>query len=137
MARDKYHELVRTALEDLSWNITDDPLRLEVRGRAVNIDLGAEKLIGAEKNGQKIAVEIKSFISHSSITELYHAIGQFEIYELALEEVEPNRELYLAVPEHVYGSLLQEFLAEKAIKKLGIKLLIYSITTSSIVQWID
>lgn len=129
--------MVRSALENSGWIITDDPLRLEVRGRSINIDLGAEELIGAEREGREIAVEIKSFVGHSSITELYHAIGQFEIYDLALEETEPNRELYLAIPEHIFESLFQEFLADRAVKKIGMKLLVYSISSLSIVQWID
>ena len=33
------------------------------------IDLGAEKLIAAEKNSRKIAVEIKSFLGSLAITE--------------------------------------------------------------------
>ena len=137
MARDKYHDLVRSALEDSGWLVTDDPLRLEIEGRSINIDLGAEKLIGAEKEGKKIAVEVKSFVGHSNITELYHAIGQFEIYEIALDEVKSSRALFLAVPEYIYHSLFQELLAEKAVKRYGIRLIVYSITNLKIVKWIE
>jgi hypothetical protein len=48
------------------------------------VDLGAEKIIGAEKAGQKIAVEIKSFLNPSTITNFYNALGQFLSYRLAL-----------------------------------------------------
>ena len=75
MAKDKYHDLVRDALEKDGWTITDDPLRIQVEERTIKIDLGAEKLIAAEKEGQKIAVEIKSFIGHSVVTDFYLAIG--------------------------------------------------------------
>jgi hypothetical protein len=37
----------------------------------VHIDLGAEKVIGAERNGEKIAIEIKTFGLASFITALY------------------------------------------------------------------
>lgn len=40
------------------------------------VDLGAEKLIAAEKEGQQIAVEIKTFRSVSDMTNLEHALGQ-------------------------------------------------------------
>jgi hypothetical protein len=33
------------------------------------IDIGAEQILGAERNDQKIAVEIKSFIAPSATTE--------------------------------------------------------------------
>ncbi|MDJ0505537.1 MAG: element excision factor XisH family protein [Aphanizomenon sp.] len=56
-----------------------------------------------EKEGQKIAIEIKSFLNPSKITELYAALGQFIIYGLALQEQEPERTLYLAVPITVYN----------------------------------
>ena len=61
MARDKFHQEVRNALENEGWKITDDPLYLKVGKIPIHIDLGAEKLIGAEKAGEKIAVEVKTF----------------------------------------------------------------------------
>ena len=62
MARDKYHNVVRRALEKDGWTITHDPLRYKIGSRKIEVDLGAEQLIGAEKGTEKIAVEIKSFI---------------------------------------------------------------------------
>jgi hypothetical protein len=50
------------------------------------IDLGAEQVLGAERNGEKIAVKIKSFIGFSATTEFNSALGQFLKYQLALEE---------------------------------------------------
>ena len=55
-AKDIYHDLVRNALEREGWTITHDPLLLQVGGVEMSIDLGAEILIAAEKEGQKIAV---------------------------------------------------------------------------------
>lgn len=60
-ARDIYHDIVKAALEKEYWLITDDPLRLTIGSRAVYVDLGAERLLAAEKEGQKIAVEIIKF----------------------------------------------------------------------------
>ncbi len=61
MARDKFHQEVRQALIKDGWTITDDPLYIKVGKIPIHIDIGAEKLIGAEKEGEKIAVEIKTF----------------------------------------------------------------------------
>ena len=66
------------------------------------IDLGAEEIVAAEREGQKIAVEIKSFLGASSISEFHTALGQFFNYRLALEEKEPARILYFAVPLNTY-----------------------------------
>lgn len=73
MARDIYHEHVRTALEKNGWTVTHDPLRVEQRKRqAIQIDLGAERLPGTEQDNQKIAVEIKSCVSISELEDLYN-----------------------------------------------------------------
>jgi hypothetical protein len=60
MARDLFHDAVRNALVKDGWIITEDPLFLKIGGVEIYIDLGAEKLIAAERNNEKIAVEIKS-----------------------------------------------------------------------------
>jgi hypothetical protein len=76
-AKDLYHDTVRTALIKDGWTITDDPLILKIGQRSAFVYLGAEKLIAAERNSSKIAVEIKSFLSPSPIKDLENAWGQF------------------------------------------------------------
>lgn len=56
MAKDIYHNTVRVALEKDGWTITDDPLTLPIGDRSVYVDLGAEKLLTAEREGQRIAI---------------------------------------------------------------------------------
>ncbi len=106
-AKDIFHDDVRIGLEKEGWVITDDPLRIRSGRVDMQIDLGAEKIIGAEKGEEKIAVEIKSFISSSNISEFHTALGQFLNYRLALKDQQPNRFLYLAVP--LSGSLSNIF----------------------------
>jgi CRISPR/Cas system-associated exonuclease Cas4 (RecB family) len=65
-AKDLFHEAVRRGLEKDQWTITDDPLELEWEEVKVKIDLAAERLIAAERGGEKIAVEIKTFIGTSA-----------------------------------------------------------------------
>ncbi len=77
MAKDIYHGTVRIALEKDGWTITVDPLTLRIGGRSAFVDLGAEKLFAAEKEGKRIAVEVKSFISPSPIKDLEQALGQY------------------------------------------------------------
>lgn len=83
-AKDIFHNAVKLALEKDGWLITDDPIYLDYGGVELYIDLGAEKLIAAEKEGQKIAVEVKSFISGSAISEFHKALGQFINYLLTI-----------------------------------------------------
>ncbi len=97
MAKDKFHAVVRLALEKEGWQITDDPYEINVDGVDFEIDLAAEQVLAATKNNQKIAVEIKSFISPSNISDFHTALGQFLNYRDALALTEPERHLYLAV----------------------------------------
>lgn len=66
-ALDTYHEAVKSALIKDGWTITHDPLRLAVGPRGVYIDLGAERLLAAERGTEMIAVEVKSFVGPSEI----------------------------------------------------------------------
>ncbi|MHC5826264.1 MAG: element excision factor XisH family protein, partial [Nostoc sp.] len=54
-ARDLFHEAVKNALEKEDWVITHDPLKIEFEEVTLKIDLGAERLIAAERAGEKIA----------------------------------------------------------------------------------
>ena len=75
MVRDLFHDAVRTALIKEGWTITDDPLLLPFGNRKLYVDLAAEKLITAEKQNHRIAVEVKSFIGRSAMADLERAVG--------------------------------------------------------------
>ena len=75
-----FHDSVKKALEKDGWIITHDPYRLRYGIIDVYIDLAAEQAIAAEKEGLKIAVEIKSFVSGSNISEFHTALGQSSDY---------------------------------------------------------
>ncbi|MHC5736079.1 element excision factor XisH family protein [Nostoc sp.] len=134
-AKDAFHTVVKTALEKEGWLITHDPYTLQAGTLELYIDLGAEKVIAAEKQGQKIAVEIKSFLSPSKITELYAALGQFIIYRIALQKQEANRTLYLAVPSTVYNEFFILPFIQSVIQSNQLCLLIYNIEQEAIAQW--
>ena len=93
MARDRFHYVVRKALEKDGWKITADPYVINIDDVDFEIDLAAEELLGAEREGQKIAVEIKSFISPSNVSEFHTALGLFLNYRDALEKIDPERKI--------------------------------------------
>ena len=108
MARDLYHNNVRLALEAEGWHISHDPYRMTVEEVVYEVDLGAEPVIAAEKDGAKIAIEIKSFVSASTVSEFHKAVGQFVDYSTALRIFEPERLLYLAIPDNIYQTFFQK-----------------------------
>ncbi|NET74334.1 MAG: fatty-acid synthase [Sphaerospermopsis sp. SIO1G2] len=135
-ARDLFHQAVANALLKDGWEITDDPLRLIYGGRNLYVDLGAEQPLAAQKNNRKIAVEIKSFISESDIYDLQLSIGQYQMYRDILQESEPDRDLYLAVPSRAFDTVFQEPIGRLMIEKRDLYLIVFNGSEEEIVQWI-
>lgn len=134
-AKDKYHDAVRNALIKDGWTITHDPLRLVWGKRDMYVDIGAERLIGAVKDEQQIAVEIKSFLGASEMADLEKAIGQFTLYRTVMGEVEPGRELFLAVPQKVMESLFLDDLGQLLLRGHLVRLISFNPGEEVIVQW--
>jgi hypothetical protein len=133
MARDKFHQEVRQALVKDGWTITDDPLYIKVGKIPIHIDIGAEKLIGAEKEGEKIAVEIKTFGRASFVTAFHEAIGKYIVYRSILA----YRKIYLAIPEDTYQEFGDEPIVKSIFEEYKFKILIYEPITQLITSWID
>lgn len=134
--RDDLHFSLRRTLEKDGWEITDDPLILVLEQTLLKADLGAEKFFTAEKQGRKIAVEVKDFDSPSVISELEKTMGQLQLYEWALEEQDPERQLFLAVSQEIYRKHFQKPIFQLAIARNKINLLVYEPSQEEILQWI-
>jgi len=102
----------------------------------LQIDLAAENAIAAERDSEKIAVEIQSFIADSDISEFHTALGQYLNYSQAIEEQEPNRSLYLAVPVDTYKDFFQLPFIQKMLRRYAVQLIIYDPGKEEIQQWI-
>jgi hypothetical protein len=135
-ARDIYHDNVKNALIKDGWTITHDPLVLKVGAKDLFVDLGAEKLLAAEKDDYKIAVEVKSFVGASEIEDLKNALGQYILYADVLEDAEPDRNLYLAIRRITFLELFEEPIGKKLLEKRRLKLIVFDSKTEDIVQWI-
>ncbi|MGD2183626.1 XisH family protein [Lusitaniella coriacea LEGE 07167] len=118
-AKDLFHDIVKIALGKDAWIITSENLFIQVEDVDFYIDLAAERILVAERRGEKIAVEIKSFLGASDINEFHAALGQFLNYRSALNLVEPDRILYLAVPEDVYNDFFRVDLFKDQSEKIN------------------
>ena len=136
-AKDIYHNQVKNALIKDDWIITDDPLILSIGKKDLFIDLGAEKLIAAEKNNQKIAVEIKSFIGKSQVNDLENALGQYVLYYEVLLEKQDDRILYLAVNKSAYEEIFEEPIGKILLKRKIVNLIVFDDKKEVILQWIN
>ena len=136
MAKDRYHFIVKEALINEGWKITHDPFPLRDWDPDWEIDLGAEKVFGAEKDNQKIAVEVKSFLETSFAYEFHKTLGQYLNYLASLSQLEKERTLYLAVPLNVWETDFQRKGIQFSIKTYNIKIIVYNIISKKIEQWI-
>jgi hypothetical protein len=134
-ARDHIHDAVKHALIKDGWTITDDPYTIEYEDATVFIDLGAERVIAAERHGQKVAVEIKSFSGPSIIHDVEVALGQYVLYLSFLEVIEPDRQLFIAISDSVYENFFQRKSIQLLIERNRVPLLVVSIEMEEVVTW--
>jgi XisH protein len=134
-ARDIFHNAVKTALEHDGWTITHDPLSLEFGLGSLYVDLGAERVIAAERKNEKIAVEVKSFLSGSAVSEFHTALGQYLNYRLLMQGQYPEYKLYLAIPLSTYDSFFQLPFVQATIQQHQLKLAVYEPEAKEIVKW--
>jgi hypothetical protein len=136
MARDLFHQNVKEALIKEGWTVTDDPLSFKIGKMQVQIDLGAERLIAAEKGSERIAIDIKTFGSLSFITALYEAVGKYIIYRNVLKRLQPDRILFLALLETIFERFFEESVIRETVQEEGINLILYNQTDKLITRWI-
>ncbi len=136
-AKDIFHQSVKIALENDGWTISHDPYILDtsVFSRKLFIDIGAEKLLAAEKNTEKIVVEVKSFVGQSLIYDFYSVLGQMISYQIGLTIQEPERVLFLAIPAFIYQEMQTEAIYHLALQQQNIHFLVFDTQTNQIILW--
>jgi hypothetical protein len=136
-ARDLYHDAVKTALIKDGWDILADPYRIQYKDVDLYADLAAERPIAAEREGQKIVVEIKSFVGRSPMTDFHNAVGQYAVYRGLIQATEPTYQLYLAIDDITYENFFTREGIAFIIRTSQIFLLVVNIDQQEIVQWIS
>ncbi|MBD1824335.1 XisH family protein [Cyanobacteria bacterium FACHB-DQ100] len=134
-ALDLYHHVVKQALTKDGWIITHDPLHLRWGRKDMYVDLGAKRLIVAERAEERIAVEVKSFTGDSEMQAFRDAIGQFAIYRSVLRRTNPEYKLYLAVRDITYSSFFEEPIGQLLIEDEDLKLIVFDAEQEVIQQW--
>jgi hypothetical protein len=135
-AKDIHHDTVKLALQKDGWTVTHDPFPLQIGKKRLSADLGAERLISAEKALQRIVVEVKSFVGQSDVKDLEQALGQYVLYRQILNEMGVDRSLYLAVSQATFNSVFTIELGQVLLKNQVIKLIVFDDDHEEIVQWI-
>ncbi len=128
---------IALALQKDGWTITHDPLTIDLADGQLQVDLGAERLIAAQKDHEHIAIEVKSFTAPSATSEFHTALGQYLNYRVVLKLKEPERILYLAVSLEIYESFFSRQLPQLSLQEYQLKILVFDPKEEEIVQWIN
>ncbi|AMW30745.1 MULTISPECIES: XisH family protein [Oscillatoriales] len=144
--RDTTHNIIKQAIIKDGWEITDDPYVISYGERFLFVDLGVRRshfptqpkgsIIGARRDRTRIAIEIKEFRGLSAIADLEQAIGQYSLYRLLLNEVDPERHIYLGVTDIIYETIFSETIGKLVINKLPLNLLVVDGKKAEVKQWI-
>ncbi|ABA21888.1 fdxN element excision controlling factor XisH [Trichormus variabilis ATCC 29413] len=134
---DTIHNAVKNGLVKDGWAITHDPYVIQYRRTTLYADLGADRAIAAQRDKQKLVVEVKSFISASKIQDLKEALGQYDIYRYLLEETAPDRKLYISVSKVAYHNFFTQDVIQLILKKHQLPIIVVDIEAEEITQWIN
>lgn len=136
-ARDAIHDALVAALIKDGWTITHDPYFVKVGRKKGFVDLAANKIIAATKEDKKIAVEGKGFAGASELTEFEKALGQYNLYLWAIKEKEPDRTLFLAMPDDFYRDFMEDPFFQKIIQVYSLRIIIFNVVKEKIISWIN
>ncbi len=134
---DAYHDSVRNALEKDGWTVTHDPFTIRLEDVKFYVDLAAEKVIETNEETRKVAIEIKVFGGLSFLNEFEKAVGQYLIYRQFLDELFPERILFLAVSAAVFEESFSLPSIQAVVARQEIKLLVFNPETEEITKWIE
>jgi XisH protein len=133
-ARDLYHDAVRAALIKDGWLISADPYRIRCKDIDFYADLAAEYPIAAEREDQKIVVEIKSFVGRSLMADFHNAVGQYAVCRSLIQATEPEYKLYLAIDDITHENFFKREGIALVTRASQIALLVINIDQQEIVQ---
>lgn len=133
---DIYYSHVKESLIKDGWTITHPSYTLRIGKKRLFADLGAERLISAERGTEKIAVEIKSFLSPSDVYDLEQMLGQYVLYRRLIARREPERILYVAVTQATYEEVFQTELGEVLMVDEKVYLFVFDEKRKEIIQWL-
>lgn len=133
---DIHHDSVRQALLSDGWTITHDPYTLRIGRKRLFADLGAARLISAERGVQKVAIEVKSFLSPSDVADLEQMLGQYVLYRRLIAHREPDRLLYVAVTQATFEDVFTTELGEIILVEEKVHLVVFDENKREVIQWL-
>ena len=133
--KDEIHDAIKNALIKDGWTIIADPLVIAYDDVQAFADLAAERTLAAEKEGRRIAVEIKTFQRASPIRDFEEALGQYTFYRELLALANLDYALHLAVSDEANTRVFERKALREITARSGIALIVIDLVTEEIVKW--
>jgi hypothetical protein len=135
-ARNIYHDAVKSALIKDNWAIAAAPYLIQCEDIDLSADIADARLIAAEREGQKIVVNIECFVGRSLMTDFHLAVGRYKLYQMLVEKTAREYELYLAIDDITYDNFCQREGIDFLVRSSLIKIFVVNVDEEEIVQWI-
>ncbi|NJK74253.1 MAG: XisH protein [Oscillatoriales cyanobacterium RU_3_3] len=136
-AKDIYHAAVKSALIKDNWTISSNPYLIQCEDIDLAADIADARPIAAEREGQKIVVEIECFVGRALMLDFHQAVGRYKLYQMLLEKTAPEYELYLAIDDIIYENFFRRDGIDFLARSNQIKFFAVNIDEGAIVQWIS
>jgi hypothetical protein len=133
--KDTIHDAVKNALIKDGWTITADPYTIRYELVILFADLEAEHPIAAEREDNRIVVEIKRFPSRSPFKDFQEAVGQYVVYRAFLRQINPDYRLYLAVSDRIYDRFLTRSEVQVVVEDVDLGFLVVNLDREEIIRW--
>ena len=134
--KDLYHDVVKTALEKDGCRIVKEDLPISSGGINFFVDIEAEAMYVAEREGEQIAVEVKTFQGQSLVQNMHEAFGKYILYRYAIVAERPELNLFLAIPLKAYNTFFQLDFIKNVITKDKVNLIVYDTENQIISKWL-
>jgi hypothetical protein len=132
---DRYHSVVLQCLKNAGWTILKEQEYISIgahndSNRRLYIDIKAQR-----NDEQLVLIEVKG-LERSPVHELMELLGQYLVYQLALEYLAIEIPLYIAISEAAHEDIIQHIIGQEVMSRYAIPLIIFDPVKEEIVQWI-
>lgn len=99
--------------------------------------MAAERRLAAERNNEKIIIEIKSFVGHSIIQDFKELLGHYMLYLPLLAETASEYKLFVAIDNAIYENDFQHPVIRLSLTKIHVPLIVVETNKEEVVLWIN
>ena len=137
-ASDLNHTTVIRSLTKAGWSIVKEQYSLAIGENADNLRRLYIDILAQSQSEQIVLIEVKS-LEVSPVHQFMQLVGQYIVYRSALDHLENDMPLYVAISEVDYETIITHPLGLRVMEqtlKEPILLVIYDTVNEEILRWI-